>query len=354
VVRLIDLTLAATCSTFYIETRSRYFMRSLLLTGIVAGLFGCAALNPAQGKLGKAAEVEEFVEGVASRHGFDTGELRQLLGQAELRQDIIDAMNNPAERLPWHRYRPIFLKPERIAHGVAFWQDNAELLERIGREYGVPPEILVAIVGVETYYGRYKGKHRVLDALSTLAFGYPPRAEFFRSELEQYLLLAREERLDPLEPVGSYAGAMGMPQFIASSYRAYAADGDGDGRRNLFDSKADVLASVANYFRRHGWRPDEPIAVSARVRGEAWRKLDDKDLKPTRTFGELTAAGIETGLAAPADMPARLLVLDAADGNEYWATFHNFYVITRYNHSSLYAMAVFQLAQAVKEQRRMP
>lgn len=327
-------------------------MRSLLLTGFVAGLLGYAVVAPAQGKFGTTSELDSFIRSMVNQHGFDAGELRQLLEQAEPRQDIIDAMNNPAERLPWHRYRPIFLTPERIKQGVAFWNDNASLLERVSNDYGVPPEILVAIVGVETYYGRYKGRHRVLDALATLAFNYPPRAAFFRSELEHYLLLAREEKIDPLQPTGSYAGAMGMPQFIPSSYRNYAADGDGDGRRDLYNNKADILASVANYFRRHGWQQGDPIAAPAQVRGDGWRELTDPSLKPTRTFGELAAAGVTADIAAADDAPARLLVLDTAGDSEYWATFHNFYVITRYNHSPLYAMAVFQLAQAVKDQRK--
>lgn len=326
-------------------------MRSLLLTGIAAGLFGCATLNAAEARFGQEGELESFVQDMANRHDFDVAQLRQLLSQAQPRQDIIDAMNNPAERLPWHRYRPIFLKPDRIAQGVVFWNDNAELLEKISSEYGIPSEILVAIVGVETYYGRHKGRHRVLDALATLGFNYPPRAQFFRRELEQYLLLAREERLDPLQLTGSYAGAMGMPQFIPSSYRSYAVDGDGDGRRDLFSNTADIMASVANYFRRHNWETGGLIAAPAQVSGKGWLTLDDQDLKPVRTFAQLTAAGVSTAVPAAADAPARLLVLETADGDEHWATFHNFYVITRYNRSPLYAMAVFQLAQQIKNQR---
>jgi membrane-bound lytic murein transglycosylase B len=191
----------------------------------------------------------------------------------------------------------------------------------------------------------------VLDALATLGFNYPPRAQFFRRELEQYLLLAREERLDPLQLTGSYAGAMGMPQFIPSSYRSYAVDGDGDGRRDLFSNTADILASVANYFRRHNWETGGLVAAPAQVSGKGWLALNDQDLKPVRTFAQLTAAGVRTTTAAAADAPARLLVLETADGDEHWATFHNFYVITRYNRSPLYAMAVFQLAQQIKNQR---
>lgn len=326
-------------------------MRSLLLTGIAAGLLGCATLATAQPRFGQEGELDEFIQELSSRHEFDAVELRELLQQAEPRQDIIDAMNNPAERLPWHRYRPIFLRPERIEHGVAFWDKHATLLQVISADYGVPPEILVAIVGVETYYGRYKGKHRVLDALATLGFNYPPRAPFFRRELEQFLLLAREENLDPLELTGSYAGAMGMPQFIPSSYRNYAADGDGDGRRDLFNNPADILASVANYFRRHHWEPGGPVAVPAQVQGDGWQAVNDKDLKPSRRFAELQDAGVKTQASIDGNTTSRLLVLEAKDGNEYWATFKNFYVITRYNHSPLYAMAVFQLAEEIKNKR---
>lgn len=326
-------------------------MRSLLLTGIAAGLLGCATLATAQPRFGQEGELDEFIQELISRHEFDAAELRELLQQAEPRQDIIDAMNNPAERLPWHRYRPIFLRPERIEHGVAFWDKHATLLQVISADYGVPPEILVAIVGVETYYGRYKGKHRVLDALATLGFNYPPRAPFFRRELEQFLLLAREEDLDPLELTGSYAGAMGMPQFIPSSYRNYAADGDGDGRRDLFNNPADILASVANYFRRHHWEPGGPVAVPAQVQGGGWQAVNDKDLKPSRRFAELQDAGVKTQASIDGNTTSRLLVLEAKDGNEYWATFNNFYVITRYNHSPLYAMAVFQLAEEIKNKR---
>lgn len=323
-------------------------MRSILLTSLVAGLLACTTANA---KFGKDGEFDRFAEEIANRHGFELDELRQLLSQAEPRQDIIDAMMNPAERLPWHRYQPIFLKPDRIAQGVVFWDEHAKLLERISKEYGVPAEILVAIVGVETYYGRHKGRHRVLDALATLGFNYPPRANFFRRELEHYLLLVREEGLDPLEVTGSYAGAMGMPQFIPSSYRAYSADGDNDGRRDLFNNTADILASVANYFRRHHWQQDGLIASPALVHGDGWQALHDNNLKPSRPFSELKAAGIETKATPAADTPAHLLVLDAVSGNEYWVTFDNFYVITRYNRSPLYAMAVFQLSQAIKEQR---
>jgi membrane-bound lytic murein transglycosylase B len=300
-----------------------------------------------------APEVRAFIEEVSEKHGFKRAELESLLGAATHRPEIIKAISSPAEALPWHRYRPIFLTEERIAQGVVFWNEHAELLERISAEYGVAPQILVAIIGVETYYGRFKGRHQVLDALATLAFDYPPRAAFFRRELEHFLLLTREEGIDPLEPAGSYAGAMGMPQFISSSYRAYAVDGSGNGRRNLFNDHADILASVANYFRRHGWRAGEPVARRASVRGEGHRPLLVSDLRPRHTVSDMLDAGVrfDTTTLAP-DARARLLELQGAEQAEHWVTLNNFYVITRYNHSPLYALAVYQLSEAIREQRR--
>lgn len=327
-------------------------MRALLLAScgllLLLGSANAQAID-----FGTDTRVRAFIDEVSTRHGFDRAELQTLLSRATHRPEIIQAISSPAEQLPWYRYRPIFLTDERISQGVAFWNAHAELLERISLEYGVPAQILVAIVGVETFYGRFTGRHQVLDALATLAFDYPPRADFFRRELEQFLLLAREEGFDPLQPTGSYAGAMGVPQFISSSYRTYAVDGSGNGRRDLFNDPADILASVANYFRRHGWRQNEPVARRASVRGNAWRPLLLRELKPQHTVSDLLDAHVrfDTKGLAP-DAHARLLELELSDGNEYWATLHNFYVITRYNHSPLYAMAVFQLAQAVKDRRQ--
>lgn len=323
-------------------------MRRFFVPGLFAGtLLLASAVPPSHA----ADPVAEFITEQVEEHGFERAELERLLGEAEHRQDIIEAITRPAERLPWHRYRPIFLKPERIDGGVAFWAEHETLLERLAAEYGVPAEIMVAIVGVETFYGRHKGRHRVIDALTTLAFDYPPRASFFRSELSHYLLLSREEGWDPLSHTGSYAGAMGMPQFISSSYRHYAVDGDGDGRRDLFTNPADALASVANYFRRHGWRDGGAVALPARLSGEAWRELVVPELKPRHTVDELIRAGVSVGEPPAPELAARLLVLEGADGDEPWLTLDNFYVITRYNHSPLYAMAVYQLSQAIREQR---
>ncbi len=289
-----------------------------------------------------------FLSNLAEQGSVDTAEARRLLDQAEYRQDIIDAISRPAEAKPWYSYRPIFLDERRIEAGARFWQDHAELLAQLAEEFQVEAEILVAIVGVETFYGRHTGRYRVLDALSTLAFSYPPRADFFARELEQFFLLAAEEDLDPLTVSGSYAGAMGMPQFISSSYRHYAVDGDGDGQRDLLNNTADALASVANYFRRHGWRQGEPIAYRTGPARDGWAALAQGGLKPSAPYRELQAAGVTVEAELDPERPARLVSLEQEDGPEYWVTFNNFYVITRYNHSPLYAMAVHQLAQAIK------
>lgn len=299
-----------------------------------------------------ADDLDRFAREMAERHGMDSRQVRSLLAASERRDDILERISSPAEALPWHRYRPIFLREDRILQGREFWDAHAALLEAVGDRFGVAPEILVAIVGVETRYGAHAGSFRVIDALRTLAFDYPPRAAFFRSELEHFLLLTREERIDPLEAMGSYAGAMGVPQFISSSYRSYAVDYDGNGRRNLWDEPGDVLGSVANYLARHRWRDGEPVAVPAEVSGSAWRGAVDDPLKPQRTAGALRALGVRFESELPDDAPARLLELEVAPGESgYWVTFHNFYVITRYNRSPLYAMAVLQLAEAIRTGR---
>jgi membrane-bound lytic murein transglycosylase B len=294
---------------------------------------------------------ESFAQRMATRHGFDAGKIERLLAQSARQDDILAAIANPAEALPWYRYRPIFLQESRIRQGVLFWEQNQAALERASQQYGVPPQIIVAILGVETRYGSYRGKHRVIDALRTLAFDYPPRGDFFRSELEQYLLLSREEDFDPLQPEGSYAGAMGMPQFISSSYRAYAVDFNGDGHRDLWDQPVDAIGSVANYFSAHGWRRGKAVAVPARVTGEDWRSKDAPKLEADSSVADLRKHGVTPERPLPAEQPAGLVILEGKEGPEYWVGLPNFYVITRYNHSALYAMAVYQLSQAIDQRR---
>lgn len=328
------------------------FTRRLTL----AAMLVFAALDLSAEPASYRSGAEPFVRDMADRHGFDPARLRQLLERARYRQGIVDAMDRPYEGRPWHSYRRLFLTPERIEGGVAFWREHAALLARAEAAFGVSPQIIVAIIGVETSYGDNVGRHRVIDALTTLGFAYPRRGEFFRGELEAFLLLSREEQMDPLEAVGSYAGAMGKPQFISSSYRSYAVDFDGDGRRNLWRSDADVIGSVANYFRQHGWRPGEPVAFPAELQGgvPAGLEIAEKTpLAPTSTAGELRNAGIHWREPLPDAVAATLIRLDGV-AEEYWVGLENFYVITRYNHSNLYAMAVHQLSEEIRSRHEGP
>jgi len=287
-----------------------------------------------------------------AKYGFERDSLIALMHQARFRKDIIEAMERPAEAKPWYQYRNIFLTPARIRGGVQFWSSNEGPLGRVAREYGVPPEIITAIIGVETRYGEVIGRYRVLDALTTLAFGYPKRAAFFRGELEQLLLLSREEKIDPVASNSSYAGAMGLPQFMPSSYRAYAVDNDGNGRRDLWNSTADVIASVANYFRSHGWQAGGPVVLKVRSASAPPQALIEAGMKPSLSLKTLVEHGIATDPPLSGDPAgdaalASLIRLEGDGGDEYWVGLNNFYVITRYNHSNLYAMAVYQLSREI-------
>ncbi len=290
-----------------------------------------------------------FIDRMVTEHGFDRKALQALLDDARVRQDILDRIRRPAEKtLTWTRYRRIFLTDERIRAGRRFMARNREALARAEAEYGVPPEVVTAIIGVETFYGRITGRDRVLDALYTLAFHYPPRSRFFTSELEKFLLLAREEGLDPRKPRGSYAGAMGLGQFMPSSFLAYAVDFDGDGRRDIWTSETDAIGSVANYFARHGWKRDFPVVLRAEgVDPERHRRFLEGGLKPAFTLAELRAAGIRFDDMVNDRLKAALVRLKTDDGAEYWLGLNNFYVITRYNRSPMYAMAVHQLGEAL-------
>ena len=290
-------------------------------------------------------DVASFIDRLVTEHGFERDFVAAALTAGDTKQKILDAISRPAEKTkPWHEYREIFVTPKRINAGVEFWNLHRERLERVSNETGVPAEIICAIIGVETYYGRRTGGYRVLDALATLGFDYPPRAKFFRSELEQAFLLAREENLDLLDLMGSYAGAMGPPQFIPSSYRAYAVDGDGDGRRDLLGNWDDILMSVANYFVKHGWRHGEPVVVRGQIDDAQSFPVGQTKLKLNDTIASLAARGVHFDTELDAQTPTLLIGLEGADGDEHWVGFKNFYVITRYNHSAMYAMAVYQLA----------
>jgi membrane-bound lytic murein transglycosylase B len=322
-------------------------MRALLLLGLWCGVHAAAAAPPV---FSQRDEVRAFIDGMAGRHGFVAADLAALLDQAEVSASILKAISVPAEAKPWFRYRPIFLQPDRVRQGVEFWRANEATLRRAADAYGVPEEIIVAIIGVETRYGRNAGGYRVLDALVTLAFEYPPRAAFFREELEQFLLLTRDHGLDPLTVKGSYAGAMGIPQFISSSYRRYAVDFDVDGVTDIWANPVDAIGSVANYFRSHGWRRGGPVVVPATVAAGREPPSSTGAAEPDLEAADLERLGVVAPLPLPPGERVRLVALEQESGRDYWLGYWNFHVITRYNRSALYAMAVWQLAGEIRAQ----
>jgi membrane-bound lytic murein transglycosylase B len=307
-------------------------------------------LEPAAALDVKRPEVKEFIAHMSDAYGFKKRALRKLLKSADSQPAILDAMSKPAEKAKlWYEYRPIFLNERRIREGTEFWMAHRQALDQASIKSGVAPEYLAAILGVETYYGRLTGTYRVLDALVTLSFDYPPREKFFRDELEQYLLLTRDAHLDPKNLKGSYAGAMGAPQFMPSNYRRYAVDADANGRIDLWNDWPDVCASVGNYLKEHGWNAGEPVLDEATVEPEKAGDLDGRKLALSETVGSLEAKGVSFDAALPPDAPAILIAADEPDGVHWRVGYNNFFVITRYNHSALYAMAVYELAAAVKQ-----
>ena len=304
---------------------------------------------------GNNTQINQFINEMVKKHNFDSDELTKLFAKTRRHQSILDAIARPAESKPWREYRPIFLTRDRLRGGLKFWRENEATLRRARETYGIPEEIIVAIIGVETRYGKHAGRYPVIDALATLAFAYPPRSPFFRRELQEYILMAREEGIDPLQQKGSYAGAMGMPQFMPSSFRQYAVDFSGDGQRDLWNNPVDVIGSVANYFKKHRWKTGEPIAYKVKVKGNAYKKLLQHNqrhrIKPHLSVQTLREHGISLPKDLPADMQGAFIELDGINGPEHWVVWHNFYVISRYNHSALYSMSVFQLSQQLRENR---
>jgi membrane-bound lytic murein transglycosylase B len=302
----------------------------------------------------KRAEIVSFVNDVVARDQLEKRRVLALLRKGEPQPKIIEAVTRPAEKVtPWWEYHDRFLTEERISQGAQFYVEHREALERIAGAKGIPPEYLVAIMGVETKYGRVAGHYRVLDALMTLAFDYPPRSDYFRGELEQFLLLYPEEHLDPLKVTGSYAGAMGVPQFMPSSYRLFAVDGDNDKKRDLWNDWDDIIASIANYFVEHGWEPGGPVLAETRLDPEPRFQIDEYNLELNETVESLSAQGVEVlGNEADSTTPAVLISAEQQDGPAYRVGFKNFYVITRYNRSARYAMAVHDLAQAIAQRAK--
>jgi membrane-bound lytic murein transglycosylase B len=296
-------------------------------------------------------EVQAFVDELAQRHGFVKTELKRVFSRVQRVDPVLEAIARPAERVKsWEEYRALLITERRVAEGVEFWKKYRRTLERAERKYGVPPQYVAAIIGVETFYGRNTGNWRVVDALTTLAFDYPPRAGFFRSELESYLLMTRDAGVDVFSVRGSYAGAIGIPQFMPSSARHYAVDFDGNGRIDLQKSRSDSIGSVANFLKVHGWQRDADVLLDARVTGEGWRAYADGRLEPKHSMTELRQAGIEFDSPEPAGASGALIELASAERpSDYRVGLRNFYVITRYNRSAFYAAAVADLARELKK-----
>lgn len=313
----------------------------------------CAVAQPVlAGDYQQSPQVAEFIGEMTRDYGFAGEQLVALFTEVERKQAILDAISRPAEKAkPWKDYRPIFITDKRISKGVEFWQQHEETLARAEAEYGVPPEVIVAIIGVETFYGGNTGSWRVMDALSTLAFDYPPRAPFFRKELREFLLLTREEQVEPLNMTGSYAGAMGLPQFMPSSFRAYAVDFDNDGHINIWTNPVDAIGSVASYFQRHGWQPGQPVVSAASVEGAQVDQGLTVGLDPLKNVAELRGLGWTSADPLSDELPVTAFRLEGAEGDEYWLGLPNFFVITRYNRSVMYAMAVNQLAELLVDAR---
>jgi membrane-bound lytic murein transglycosylase B len=304
--------------------------------------------TPAVAQTPLSPEIEVFIGEMAQKHQFEAGSLRRLFSKVQPRPAILRAISAPGTARPWHEFRSRTVDAAHINGGAAFWRQHAATLARASREYGVPEEIIVATIGIETLYGQNTGNHRVLEALTTLAFQYPPRAELFRAQLEEYLLLAREAGFDVMRIRGSYAGAIGIPQFLPGSYRRYAVDFDGDGKRDLMGTTADAIGSVANYYKAHGWRAGELVVVPARAGGSDADALMGMGIKPQLKVAELKRFGVEPAGPVADGEEAALFVVETETGPRYWLGLNNFYVITRYNRSINYALAVYELARELR------
>lgn len=326
--------------------------RALMLVLIL--LSGCLAVPvPASAAARQLSiDVRAFIHAMVSKHGFSRQELTRIFRDVQPRRRVLERIKAPTTARPWHEFRAITLTRERINAGVKFWGIHEKVLQRASAEYGIPEEIIVATIGIESQYGHHMGGFRVIDALTTLAFQYPPRADFFREELEQLLLLARETGLDPLRIRGSYAGAIGIPQFMPSSYRKYAKDFDGDGKPDLVNSVPDTVASIANYYRSFGWRSGEPVAVRAVVKATGANTVNNELVEPSINLADLDKRGIMPLAPVGENLPAAPFAVEGKNGKEYWLGFKNFYVITRYNRSINYALAVHVLAGELRAEKR--
>ncbi len=345
------------CNNQYVDVvaplseRLQWLMKKWLVCVLIV-LAWCIAPNVVAGDYLGRDDVNIFIDEMVDEHQFSRKEMTAWFAEATKKQNILDAISRPAEkRLTWKDYRKIFVTNSRIKKGVTFWQKNKSTLIKAEKEFGVPASVIVAIIGVETRYGQNKGSYRVIDALSTLGFDYPPRSKFFRKELKEFFLLAREQKQDPLSLVGSYAGAMGYGQFIPSSYRAYAVDYTNDEFADIWNNPTDAIGSVANYFKRHGWKTNQPVIVRARISDGYDKEIINDSLKPKHTVNSLLEKGYKPVNPLP-DQTANVVRLQGKQGVEFWMGLHNYYVITRYNHSRLYAMAVWQLSQEIAQKMK--
>lgn len=332
--------------------RSRRIVKTIL-----SGFVFFALINShnvlAQVNYAQRADVKDFINEMVEKHGFDRAYLENKFASAKRLDNVLESIAKPAEKeLTWKQYRPIFVTEKRTKKGKKFIEEHQATLQRAEKKYGVPVEIIAAIIGVESYYGKHTGRYTVFNSLTTLAFDYPRRSKFFRSELKQFLLLSKEEHIDVDEMTGSYAGAMGMPQFISSSYRRYAVDFDGDSKRDLWNSIDDVIGSVANYFSVHGWDAGATVTHPVIVTDKTIVKKKNT-LKPYATISQFKRQGVKIDSLIDDRLDdkqlASLLKFEGRRGEEYWLGLKNFYVITRYNHSELYAMAVYQLSEELKD-----
>lgn len=332
----------------------RALIRPLILLFTVASFVwfsDCQAFSLfGKKQLSQKPEAAAFIKRMVDKYQFNKTELTALLNKAHLSEPVISNVKAPLEMQPWVIYRNLFITPQRIELGVKFWEQHKNALSRAQKQFGVQPEIIVAILGVETKYGMYQGEHRVIDALATLAFTHLPRADYFKSELEEFLLLCRELKLNPLSIYGSYAGAIGQSQFMPSSYRTYAVDFAGKGQKDLRNNTIDAIGSIANYLNKHGWSANETVAIPAKVQGDGYKRFIDKNSKPSFSISQLLQNGIQPLVTIKPSERASVINLENEKATEYWLGLQNFYVITRYNSSKLYAMAVFSLSHEIKAQ----
>jgi membrane-bound lytic murein transglycosylase B len=328
--------------------------RAFVLAVLAASMFALPCARSEALEISDYPELRGFIDEMVQRHNFDKAVLERVFSGAQLKTGVVDAMERPREALPWHEYKQAFLDDQHVAKGVAFWKEHAEVLARAQAQYGVPPEVILGVIGVESHFGHMRGGYRLIDVLTTFMLKYPPRAAYFRDELEQLLLLARDLHL-PVESFrGSFAGAIGLPQFMPSSYRRYAVDFDGDGVPNLMSSVDDAIGSIANFLHVHGWKNGEPVLDDVRLEGTLYFWIEKLGVKPTLTVADLIRYGVFPAHNADSRRPAALIEFEGANGPFYRVGYDNFYVITRYNHSKRYALAITELSAMIKQQYGNP